>query len=89
MQYETIVSEVRRRLIATGATQTEIAKATGLAQSSVGRFLRGESDPNIATFYGIVRFVQECEIREILLPERSAKGKKATYVPRIAQDGVA
>lgn len=72
MTYEEIAEKVRKRLVATGATQVEIAEATGLAQSSIGRFLRGTSDPSIANFYAIVRFIQDREAEELFNPVTTA-----------------
>lgn len=46
----TLHEALRARLIATGKTQTEIAYATGLAQSTIGRFLRGLNDISLSNY---------------------------------------
>lgn len=79
MDHQTIEEQVRQRLIAIGAGQLAISKATGIAQSTVGRFLRGENNPNIKTFYALVRFVQDHEAMAILVPKKSATGRKTHY----------
>jgi len=55
----TLTETIRAAAIASGQTQSTIAKATGVAQSSISRFLRGENVRSkeldlIAAYLGIV-----------------------------------
>lgn len=54
---------LRQRLIALGVTQTQIAEATGLSQSSAGRFLRGEVTVRMDTFERLRDYVQDAEAK--------------------------
>lgn len=52
---------LRERLIATGASQLEIALETGVAQTSVSRFLRGTVSLRVSTFQALLGFAQRYE----------------------------
>lgn len=47
MSKETIMQALQRRMRESGATQTQIANATGIGQSTIGRILRGEVSPTV------------------------------------------
>jgi transcriptional regulator with XRE-family HTH domain len=70
MKQETILEALRRRLRESGATQTEIAAATGIGQSTIGRVLRGESEPTAGTMQSLLDW---------LGPERKRPGRKPRY----------
>lgn len=55
---------LRQRLIATGASQAEIGKATALAQSTIGRFLNGRHDISLSNYVRLCAFCDERESRE-------------------------
>lgn len=50
MKKNHIFEELRRRLYGCGQTQDEIAAGSGVSQSTVGRLMRGDSKPNLATY---------------------------------------
>lgn len=60
---------LRRRLKATGKTQAQIARAVGVAQSTVSRFLRAQTDISVGKYGALVRF---CDRQEQASARRSA-----------------
>lgn len=52
---------LRARLIATGKTQAEIGYSTGLAQSTIGRFLRGLNDISLSNYAKLCAMCDEHE----------------------------
>ena len=74
----TITETIRAAAIASGQTQATIAKATGVAQSSISRFLRGENVRSkeldaIATHFGVV--AKQTKRQPRLESQNSAKQK--------------
>lgn len=71
----TMETALRKRLVESGATQTEVAEASGVAQATVGRFLRGESNITVRNFEAINRFLQERESLAMagLLPQKARR----------------
>lgn len=52
---------LRRRLIALNVSQQQVAEATGVAQTTISRFQRGETDVRVSTFIALSRFVADRE----------------------------
>ncbi len=50
---------LRDRITALGITQMEIANATGMAQSTVGRFMRGECSITIRNYEAILTYTRQ------------------------------
>lgn len=50
---------LRDRITALGLTQMEIANATGIAQSTVGRFMRGECSITIRNYEAILTYTRQ------------------------------
>ena len=80
MSHENIVNQVRERVIATGASQMEIARSTGMSQTSISRFLRGDNNPTVKTLYGILKFAEDWEIEAFLIKRPKMPGRKPSYV---------
>lgn len=55
--YETL----RRRLLQCGLTQEEIAAGSDVAQSTVGRIMRGDTKPTVETADKLIRFLDLLE----------------------------
>lgn len=66
MEQTQLHQELRARLLATGKSQSEIGKATGLAQSTVGRFLSGKNDISLSNYVRLCAFCDEGNTREPL-----------------------
>ncbi len=56
-----IAAALRERLLKTGRSQSEIGAATGLAQSTVGRFLRDVTDITLSNAERLLRFCEQHE----------------------------
>lgn len=56
----TLHEALRQRLIASGKKQVEIGYATGLAQSTIGRFLRG-NDITLSNYVKLCAFCDQHE----------------------------
>lgn len=59
-QQNTLHEALRQRLIASGKKQAEIGYATGLAQSTIGRFLRG-NDIALSNYAKLCAFCDSLE----------------------------
>lgn len=52
---------LRQRLLATGKSQNQIASATGISQSTVGRFLNGTTDITLSNYARLDEFCDSCQ----------------------------
>ena len=57
MKVRTLGQTLRTRLIGTGATQKEIAGATGIAQTTVSRIISGRVSPRLETADTLFRWL--------------------------------
>lgn len=83
----TLEGALRAKLIAMGVTQVEIAEETGLAQSTAGRFLRGEVSIKMDTFEKLRAYVQRTEQLALagLLPKKRGGPPRGVRKLREAQ----
>lgn len=56
-----LADALRKRIEELNISQTEIADGTGVRQSTVGRFLRADVDPQLSNFEAILDFVNRYE----------------------------
>jgi transcriptional regulator with XRE-family HTH domain len=73
-----IEDALRQRLLATGASQPQIAQETGVPQTTVSRFLRGLNPPNMRTYEALLKFVIKRDTMAAAgMPVNPLKGRRA------------
>lgn len=56
-----LAKQLRERLARTGLSQAEIGRGAGIAQSTVGRFVNGETDLTLANYTRLLAWVARHE----------------------------
>ena len=73
-----IEDALRQRLKESGASQPEISEVTGVPQTTVSRFLRGNATPNMRTYEALLKFVIKRDTMAAAgMPVNPLKGRRA------------
>lgn len=77
-KHSSIEDSLRQRLLASGASQPEIARDTGVPQTTISRFLRGANPPTMRTYEALLKFVLKRDTMAAAgIPVAPLKGRHA------------
>jgi transcriptional regulator with XRE-family HTH domain len=77
-QTHSIEDALRQRLKESGASQPEISEVTGVPQTTVSRFLRGNATPNMRTYESLLKFVLKRDAMAAAgMPTKPRQGRRA------------
>ncbi len=72
-----LAENVRRKMIRENISQSELAEATGIPQTSISRLLRCENDPAVSVVCRLADYFETSVDRLLETPAKAAKEKSA------------